>query len=422
MIASRSCMAILGSPIRASATVTGDSPRRTSPLTDSSVASSAYRRNWRQLRFRWSRRRIRSLSTLHQLPRAWADVFPYHLSRHFWEWIEEFQPDVIYSMLGSIRVMNLVLAVANRLNRPIVPHLMDDWPTTHYRESPFSVLPRLLLQSRLRAVLLRSPVAMGISELMAKEYQKRYGVRFDAFMNCVETLGEASRPARFPRAANSFCICGWLAPREVADPPGRRAGLAGPARGRLGRWGYRLRTRERHPTVCRAAVTRGPTMELGGSLEPDQVAEVLRRADVLIHVESFDASVRQYTRMSLSTKLPQYMASGRPILCYGPVGLASIRYIKDCECGIGVGEASPVALLSASRLLATSASKREQMGRRGWEVASGSDTTRTENVKGFGFSLSVPPTGAVTSSLTDQTPEGVSCDYPKNILNSTICV
>ena len=117
------------------------------------------------------------------------------------------------------------------------------------------------------------------------------------------------------------------------------------------------------------AISLGPAMEVGGSLRHDQISEVLRRADALLHVESFDVSVRRYTRLSLSTKLPEYMAAGRPILGYGPGELASIKYINDCECGIGVGKASLDALLSAARLLATSASKREHLGRRGWEVA-----------------------------------------------------
>jgi len=307
-------------------------------------------------------------STVHRVARAWADLFPYRLSRRFWEWVEEFKPDVIFSLLGSIRVMDLVLEIADRLGKPLVPHLMDDWPTTHYRETLLSLPPRLRIGSRLRAVFARSPVAMAISGAMAAEYEARFGVRFDAFMNCVETLDDFQPAPDDQGRRVQFVYVGglhlerWRALQDIGKALHALRGegldvgatVYAPASD-ISRYGD--------------AISLVPAMEVGGSLWQDQIAEVLRRADALLHVESCDVSVRRYTRLSLSTKLPAYMAAGRPILGYGPRELASIKYINDCECGIGAGGDSPEALLAALRRLATSASERERMGRRGQEVA-----------------------------------------------------
>jgi glycosyltransferase involved in cell wall biosynthesis len=90
---------------------------------------------------------------------------------------------------------------------------------------------------------------------------------------------------------------------------------------------------------------------------------------VLLHVEAFDDTVRAYTRLSLSTKIPQYMSSGRPILAYGPGELASCRYIADCDCGRVVGVQDPLALAKATRELASDALVRLGLGRRGWQLA-----------------------------------------------------
>ena len=47
--------------------------------------------------------------------------------------IRRFNPDIIYSNLASLRVMKVVLKISKLLQIPIVPHFMDDWPSTIYK-------------------------------------------------------------------------------------------------------------------------------------------------------------------------------------------------------------------------------------------------------------------------------------------------
>lgn len=299
---------------------------------------------------------------------AWADILPCHPPIAFWNWADDFRPDVIYSMLGSIRLMGLVLRVAKRCRAVIVPHFMDDWPTTHYR-GVWKWPPRAIMLSRLRSVLRRSPLGMTIGPAMADEYQRRFGVRFEAFMNCVEVPGEypaepvdnADRPLRF-LYVGGLHLDRW---RALVD---------------VGKGLTRLRSEGRNAELIVHAppddrVTYGealsavPAIRLGESLSQQQIVPAMRAADVLVHVESFDPLLREYTRFSVSTKMPQYMSCGKPILAYGPEELASCRYVQSCECGIVIGEQDPDVLLAALRALAADARQRAFWGRRGWEAA-----------------------------------------------------
>jgi glycosyltransferase involved in cell wall biosynthesis len=110
-------------------------------------------------------------------------------------------------------------------------------------------------------------------------------------------------------------------------------------------------------------------LRLGGTLSPEEISRALLAADVLIHVESFDPDVQQYTRFSLSTKVPQYMAMGRPILGYGPGNIASIEYINHNNIGIVQDRPNKQELVKAIRQLASSEEQRRFWGRRGWEIA-----------------------------------------------------
>ena len=52
---------------------------------------------------------------------------------------------------------------------------------------------------------------------------------------------------------------------------------------------------------------------------------------MLVHVESFDNKSRQLTKLSISTKIPEYLATGKPIIAIGPREVASLEYLKDCS-------------------------------------------------------------------------------------------
>jgi hypothetical protein len=90
---------------------------------------------------------------------------------------------------------------------------------------------------------------------------------------------------------------------------------------------------------------------------------------VLVHVEAFDNTSRAYTRLSVSTKIPQYMAAGRPILCYGPAEVASCRYVEATRSGVVVGERDKVRLLDGLRLLCENGQARKEFGQDAWRAA-----------------------------------------------------
>ena len=62
----------------------------------------------------------------------------------------------------------------------------------------------------------------------------------------------------------------------------------------------------------------------GGSLEPRSVPAALMASSALLFMESDQVDLARFTRLSISTKVPQYLASGRPILVLGPSDQGSV--------------------------------------------------------------------------------------------------
>lgn len=69
-----------------------------------------------------------------------------------------------------------------------------------------------------------------------------------------------------------------------------------------------------------------------GFVTGDEYTDTLKKADVVVHVESFDECNIRRTWISISTKIADYLGAGKCILAIGPEKLASISHISDCSC------------------------------------------------------------------------------------------
>jgi glycosyltransferase involved in cell wall biosynthesis len=105
-------------------------------------------------------------------------------------------------------------------------------------------------------------------------------------------------------------------------------------------------------------------------LQPyESLPQSLASSDLLAIVYDWDAKSRAYSRLSMPTKAAEYMASGTPILVYGPEGHAVIEYGRKHGWAHVVSEDDPRTLKAALRELATNQLLRERLGRSAMQVA-----------------------------------------------------
>lgn len=303
--------------------------------------------------------------------RAIADLSPVRLPRDLTSWVQDFQPQVIYTLLGSIRIMRLARSVSKFCDVPIVPHFMDDWPSTLYESGELLGYARRAVQRSLKGVVGRSSRGLGISATMVSEYRERYRIPFFECGNCIneeafsaaDSIG-SSTPPRPLRVAyvGGLHLCRGDAIKEV-----------GLAADEVGRQGRRVEVLVHAPDAdlhrYRPLFSASPSIKVMHSLRAEEVNEALRAADVLLHVESFDPAITRYTRLSLSTKIPQYLAAGRPVLGYGPSSLASMSHLAGSAGGVVVSERRPAQLIRELSLLHDDGDLRASLGAAGRDFA-----------------------------------------------------
>lgn len=275
-----------------------------------------------------------------------------HIGRQLRHDIESFAPEVVHSLLGTIREMRIALALSRRFDVPILPHFTDDWPETIYSDGQLFGASRVEAQRLLREILKRSPVVLTIGRDMAAEYATRYGKETVAVGNCVDPLRSSSAD----RPSNSLVYSGGLhlgrdkVVREIAHIIETEPGLHGVS--------IDLYTGASDAAHASDLERSHPSIRARGTLPADGIVSALAASRGAIFVESSNAEILSYTRLSVSTKVPEYLASMVPILVVGPPGQSSVRELVRAPQALYGGDGSDtVRLAQAVRALTA---KRDQ--------------------------------------------------------------
>lgn len=285
-------------------------------------------------------------------------------------WITTFAPDVLYSQLSSLSLIEFVASVLQRHRLPLVLHFMDDWPRTACTTGLLSSPARRRLLTGLSELIERSGATLCIGEAMCDEYAARYAREFLPFQNCISLDQWGGPPERRWQTDGSLTI-GYAGRIGTAN---LRSLLAtARAIGELARRGV--------PVTLKAILSNAASREAawlarcaGVDVLPpiayDAMPGFLRSMDALLLPLDFDARSRDFARYSMPTKLPEYLASGTPIVVLAPEEMALTQYVASRQCAMCVTSDSPDALAAAVQRLAGDEPLRRRLGTTAMAVAS----------------------------------------------------
>lgn len=247
--------------------------------------------------------------------------------------INSFKPDVIYTLAADIRVLRACRKFANRYNIPIVIHNMDDYYNMDLN-SPnfFRRSMNKALRKEYKEAYKFSYKSLGIGPKMAQEYSEEFGLPFDWVMNCVD-VDKIDVGKILNEKISLIIFSGGL-------HGGRAQSLAKIASfiEKQGNIRLEIYTSKREVEMNKKFFKGFKYSELHEYVDKKNMFNNLSRADILLHVESFEPSNIRYFRLSMSTKIPEYMAVGRPILCVGPACLSTVEFVRDLNIGYVVND------------------------------------------------------------------------------------
>lgn len=264
-------------------------------------------------------------SSLHDCIRGFLDNLPVNY-KDILDKTDRFSPDVIYTCGANIRIMKTANFLAKRYNARIILHLMDDWPETLYTTSFLSKPFRCSLLKQLNRINESSIRNFAISKALAQKYEQKYGKKYIPLMNPAKNIVSGVSDTHNKKViftyAGSLSLDRWKSLREIAQclEELRNEGIDSE---------FHLYIPKKLNTERMKKIFDRHGAVLFDYVPADQVEQVYKYSDVLVIVESFEDNFRKYTKLSLSTKIPEYMAAGKPILAYLPEELHSSDYLKE---------------------------------------------------------------------------------------------
>lgn len=270
------------------------------------------------------------------------------------------RPDVVYALLGNLSLTKNVCWACSRRNVPLFVHVTDNFARSMYSGMPFSRRLSEAADRWLGRAVASAGMAAGICPEMANELSRRYGGEWTWFTTLLDQsdfeVTVTSETDTFTLIYSGNLGLGrWRSLVSIGralDVLQRQAGMKAILKV------YAPQTQLAVYARSLAGVT---SIQLCNWIAPAELPSVLQRADALVHVESFDKVIQEYTRLSFSTKLSQYMMAGRCIFGFGPAGLASIQAIATAKAGIVATESNEDSLLASLARLLTDTNGRHTM-------------------------------------------------------------
>lgn len=255
--------------------------------------------------------------------------------------IDGYKPNVVFCpQLGNPKMWRLEKLVKGMTDVPFVAFTGDD--EASYQQVSKSLLfwlRRWYCHNGLKnSVKIFSHYFMHSKE-QAQDYTNEYGVPTSTLYKCGDFSNEfvkksVGSPIRLVYAGRLYCNR-WKTLAEI-----------GKALHEINKHGERMvldiYTQEALTNEQRKALSPENSVYMKGSVNPQQLKEVYRNADIALHVESMDKKNRLATRVSFSTKIIDLMASTCAILAVCWKRHCGYQYLRDNDAAFCVDNYSDI--------------------------------------------------------------------------------
>lgn len=271
-------------------------------------------------------------SYLRQFAVCELDSLAVKLDESTLEAIRVFQPQAIYTLGASVSILRLVNKLSVQLNIPVIMHFMDNWAEhIQWEDNPLLSLYKSSLKKKMLACIKRCKLVVTISSSMAEAYHEKFQKETLVLMNTVDISrfkGLTSKDTGVIHFvyAGGLHLDRWKALREIALSIQQTNG-----KGILD-----IFTSKDNIELYRSGFETLP-VAFYEAVPHEQIDEVYQKADVLVHTEIESENLKGFFKYSISTKIPEYLATGKPILFYGPRDMKLFEYLLQNQVALTAG-------------------------------------------------------------------------------------
>lgn len=241
--------------------------------------------------------------------------------------IESFCPDIILSALGSLDRIKFCEEVKYYApDAKLALYVVDDWPNTKFNGRLCQWWWRKKYDVAYRRILAKADVCMSICQYMSDAYIAQYGVKFYPFHNPVEVSkwDAIEKMRKYEEGVFSVLYVGKIN-RDTQQPLKDLCETVT----ELNRNGEKVVFDIYSPNLKHDIdLSKYKGCNIYSQVPNAEIPQLMKSYDALFLTLGFSEISRKYVRLSMPTKLTEYLVSGIPILLYCPEEIALSKYVS----------------------------------------------------------------------------------------------
>lgn len=247
--------------------------------------------------------------------------------------LDEFGADVLFfPVYSNVYMCRLQNYIAKRTKKPVILYSSDDnYSYKCVSKTPFALLHRFWLRGQEKKLFVRASKVMVITPKQKDEYDRMFGIDSVVLTKGVDfskypfVSKDLSDPIKIVYTGK-LIIGRWKTLAAIAEALGE---INKDER----RFELDIYTTDVPCDEQKSALNRNGS-QIKGALTLDEVQKVQSEADILVFVESLERRYKNAARLSFSTKITDYLKSGKCILAIGGDDIAPIDYFKRYDSAI----------------------------------------------------------------------------------------
>lgn len=246
--------------------------------------------------------------------------------------IKRYQTDVLFlPVYPTIYMGRIQKYVMQKSEKPVVAYLADD--NYSYKPAgvnPMALIHRFLLRRYVRYIVKNAAKVLVIAPKQQEEYRKVFGVESEVLTKGIDfpesfTPTVPHQPIRLVYTGK-LIIGRWRSLAAIAE-----------AMGEINAHSQQvildIYTTDSLSAEQQKKLNRNGS-QLKGAITLAEVKKVQQEADVVVFVESLDSAYKHAARLSFSTKITDYLRSGKCIFAIGDSDIAPIDYFKRYDSAV----------------------------------------------------------------------------------------
>ena len=279
-------------------------------------------------------------------------------TRSLKQWIDTVDPDIIFAVLGRQNFLyDITKFICNYKKIPFAVFYTDDY----ILHSKLSVINKKWMLKNYNWAISNASCCFCIGELMSKEYSTNFNRVFYPIMNSIVIPSYYKKDNNLSSNVEmsyfgSLSLNRWSMILRIGKILGNKV--------RINIYTSSIITKHMMDAIDNSNII------IQGFVGEKDIQMKMRESDILLHVESDDEHTKLITSLSVSTKIPEYLSSGRMVVGYGPNDIASMRLLEDNKIGLVLKSTDNVdTIMSKIEPYLDNPQLRDDYGRRGYEYA-----------------------------------------------------